>query len=35
MDPALVKQFTVTPTGAAKVISDDTTAAAKAFGNNS
>lgn len=33
VDAAVIKGFTVTPTGAAKIVSDDTTAAAKAFGN--
>lgn len=33
VDPAVIAQFTVKPTGAAKIVSDDTSAAAKAFGN--
>lgn len=33
IDPAVVKEFTETPTGAAKVVSADETAAAKAFGH--
>lgn len=33
IDPAVIKTFTATPTGAAKIVSDDTSAAAKAFGN--
>jgi hypothetical protein len=33
VDPAVIRAFTITPTGAAKIISDDTSAAAKAFGN--